>query len=276
MDGHTSARGKDDGFAMTKWLLRSMTELSSRKWISRLMGAFAHSSASRHLIARFAAQFGIRTEEAEKELSEYKTLNEFFTRRLKPGFREVHGGEHSVVSPVDALITGAGRVEEGVMLNIKGQDYTVEELLGGSPRTASYRNGHYLVLYLSPSDYHRIHVPASGHIEEREHLAGKVYPVNDFGLTHMRRVLSRNERLATYLRHAAGEMAIVKVGAMNVSSIRYTEPQRSDVLKGDELAYFEFGSTVVLLMQDGSFAPLEGLKPGDKVKMGQPLGDLVI
>ncbi|ALS29315.1 archaetidylserine decarboxylase [Paenibacillus cisolokensis] len=260
---------------MTKWLLRSMTELSSRKWISRLTGRFAHSRASRRFIPRFARIYGIRVEEAEKPLEQYTTLNEFFTRRLKPGMRIVDSAPDALVSPVDALITGLGQAREGTVLNIKGQDYSIEELLNRSPRTENYKNGYCIVLYLSPTDYHRIHVPADGTIVERERVTGKVYPVNDFGLRHMRRVLSRNERLITYIRHRGGEMAVVKVGAMNVSGIRYTDPERNEVRKGEELACFEFGSTVVLLTENGTFEPRADLRPGLKVKMGEALGRLI-
>lgn len=219
--------------------------------------------------------YGIRLEEAEKALHDYRTLNEFFTRRLKEGMRTVDTAIEALVSPVDALITGAGPIEAGTILNVKGQDYTVDELLNRSPRTESYKDGYYIVLYLSPTDYHRIHTPVSGTIVEREHIPGKVYPVNDFGLRHMKRVLSRNERLITYIRNGAGETAVVKVGAMNVSSIKYVEPRKDQVEKGDELAYFEFGSTVVLLMEDDSFIPRSDLAVGLKVRMGERLGVLV-
>ena len=259
---------------MSKWLLRTMTELSSRKWISRLTGRFAQSSASRRLIPRFARMYGIALEEAEKRIDEYSTLNEFFTRRLKPGMREIDPEPGSLVSPVDALITGAGKINAGTILNIKGQDYTIDELLAGSPRTENYRQGFCLVLYLSPTDYHRIHAPVEGAIVEREHLPGRVYPVNDFGLRHMPRVLSLNERLVTYIKHARGEVAVVKVGAMNVSSIRYVDESAQRADRGGELAYFEFGSTVVLLTEDDTFELRSDLMPGKKVRMGEKLGTL--
>lgn len=259
---------------MIKWLLRAMTELSSRKWISRITGRFAQSGASRHMIPRFAKLYGIAIEEAEKQIHEYRTLNEFFTRRLKPGMRTVHDGPNSVASPVDAVITGIGGIRSGTIVNVKGQDYTIDELLNGSARASRYHNGFYMVLYLSPTDYHRIHVPVTGQIVEREHIAGKVYPVNEFGLRHMRRVLSRNERLITYIQHQNGEAAVVKVGAMNVSSIQYVLPLHDSVAKGDELAYFEFGSTVVLLLEENTFAPRADLQLGSKVRMGDSLGEL--
>src|SRR5690606_38096676 len=118
------------------------------KWISRITGAFAQSNASRIFIPRFAKLYGIRIEDAEKAIHEYRSLNEFFTRRLKPGLRPIHEHPESMVSPVDALITGVGRIEAGQLLNVKGQDYTIEELLNGSPRRVNYKHGFYYVLYL--------------------------------------------------------------------------------------------------------------------------------
>lgn len=119
-----------------------------------------------------------------------------------------------------------------------------------------------------------IHIPVDGTIVERVHIQGKVYPVNEFGLRHAKRVLSRNERLTTYIRHSGGEIAVIKVGAMNVSSIKYVEPLNKDVEKGQELAYFEFGSTVVLLTEDHTFTLRGDLIPGKKVRMGESLGTL--
>ncbi|MFD2612337.1 archaetidylserine decarboxylase [Paenibacillus gansuensis] len=260
---------------MMKSAMRMLTELSSRKFISRITGSFAASRASRKLIPRFAKIYGIRLEDAEKAVHEYQSLNEFFTRRLKPGLRPITEDTSALVSPVDALITGMGAIQDGTILNVKGQDYTLEELLHYSPRQENYKHGFYYVLYLSPTDYHRIHTPVGGEIVETEHIPGKVYPVNDFGLRHMPRVLSRNERLISYIRHAGGEVAVVKVGAMNVSSIKFTDETVKSLHKGQELAYFQFGSTVVLLMEDDTFAPREDLKVGSRVNMGEALGLLL-
>ncbi|MEI7026611.1 archaetidylserine decarboxylase [Paenibacillus sp. y28] len=260
---------------MWKPFFRLLTELSSRKFVSRLTGRFAQSAFSRRFIPKFAQTYGIRIEDAEKPLHEYESLNAFFTRRLKPGLRPIHEEAGSLVSPVDAVITGMGTIQSGQLLNVKGQDYTLEELLNRSPRSVNYKEGFFFVLYLSPTDYHRIHSPVSGTIVEKEHIPGKVYPVNEFGLRHMRRVLSRNERLITYMQHEAGEVAVVKVGALNVSSIQYVKPLPDKLERGDELAYFEFGSTVVLLTENDILSPRPDLTVGSKVKMGDPLGILL-
>lgn len=259
---------------MKTTFLRLLTELSSRKFVSQLTGKFAKSSLSKFLVPKFAKAYGIRIEDAEKNIEDYTSLNDFFTRRLKAGSRPLDPDPQALLSPVDALITGMGSIQSGQIVNVKGQDYTIEQLLNHSPRIVNYKNGFFFVLYLSPKDYHRIHSPVTGKINEKEHILGKVYPVNDFGLQHMNRVLSRNERLVTYVQHQHGEIAIAKVGALNVSSIQYVDASISELERGEELAFFEFGSTVVLLIETGTFTPLDTLEVGTLVQMGQSLGQL--
>mgnify|MGYP001374328548 CR=1 FL=1 len=255
-------------------IYRLLTELASHKTVSRLTAALAKSRLSKPLIPHFVNLYAIRAEEAEKPLEAYQSLNEFFTRRLKTGSRPFDEREQILISPVDARITALGDIREGRRMMIKGQEYAVDELLNHSPRSVNYRKGKFIVLYLSPSDYHRIHAPVDGTIIEKDYIPGRVYPVNAFGLTHMRKVLSRNERAVTYLLHAWGELAVIKVGALNVSGIRYADSLGGTVRKGDELAVFEFGSTVVLLMESGTFEFHPALKAEDCVLMGQTLGEL--
>lgn len=262
------------GYWVRLALFRLLTELSSRKFIARIVGHFAKSKASRFLIPRFAKAYNIDIDLAEKGITEYTSLNEFFTRRLKAGVRPIDSDESSLISPVDARIMSMGKVEADRLLNIKGQDYSVRELLHDNARMSKYQNGFFFVLYLSPTDYHRIHSPVTGTIMEKEHVAGKVYPVHEKSLLHISKVLSRNERLTTFIEHGYGEVAVVKVGAMNVSSIQYVDALPNQLIRGDELAYFEFGSTVVLVIEDGTFTPNPTLHEGDKVVMGSSLGAL--
>lgn len=260
-----------------KPVYRLLTELSSRKSISRLTGKLAKSRLSKPLIPHFAKVYKINLEEAEKELHEYPTLNAFFTRRLKEGIRLIDHDPRSVVSPVDARVTGVGQIQEGTLFDVKGQTYTLEEMLGDNQEEQKYINGVYIVLYLSPTDYHRIHAPISGEIIKHIHKQGKVYPVNEFGLTQMKRVLSRNERLITYIRGESTEVALVKVGALNVASIQLSDQLTSSkVKKGDELAYFEFGSTVVLLIKEDTFQLNQHIVEGVRVRMGESLGQLLV
>ncbi len=255
-------------------LFRLLTELSSRKFVAKIVGRFAKSKASRFLIPKFAKAYHIEVALAEKEITQYQSLNDFFTRRLKKDARPIDTNESSLVSPVDARIMGMGKVEADRLYNIKGQDYSIKELLHDNPRMIKYQNGFYYILYLSPTDYHRIHSPVTGRIVEKEHVAGKVYPVHEKSLLHISKVLSRNERLTTFIEHTYGEIAVVKVGAMNVSSIQYVDLHSDELVRGEELAYFEFGSTVVLVMEEGTFTPDDSLKVGDMVLMGSSLGIL--
>ncbi|KIL41821.1 phosphatidylserine decarboxylase [Gordoniibacillus kamchatkensis] len=252
--------------------LRLLTELTSHKWLSRLVGALTKSRVSRILIPWYSRTYAIQIQEAEKPLRDYRTLNDFFIRRLKEGLRPVHPDASSLVSPVDGTVTGIGRIHDDLAITVKGQDYNVWEILNQEQVSDTYRGGFFIVLYLSPADYHRVHSPVAGSIVGKAHSPGKVYPVNGFGLRHMRKVLSRNERLLTYIRHRYGTLAVVKVGAMNVSSVQYAEGLRDRIAKGAELAYFEFGSTVVLLTENASFAFRDDLAVGSRVRVGEPIG----
>lgn len=258
-----------------KTMYRLLTELSSRKSISKMTGRLAKSKISKRWIPHFAKVYKIDVNEAEKNIDDYQSLNAFFTRRLKQGVRTIDARHNSVISPVDALITGMGKITNGMILNIKGQQYTIHEMLQDEQQEHTFSNGQYIVLYLSPTDYHRIHSPITGHIVDKVERKGKYYPVNEFGLVHMKRVLSRNQRVITYIQNEATEVAVVKVGALNVASIQFSDTLiSSDVKKGDELAYFEFGSTVVLLFKEDTFQFKEQLKEGQRVKMGQSIGYL--
>ncbi|MGG1660979.1 archaetidylserine decarboxylase [Brevibacillus sp. NRS-1366] len=253
-------------------LFHTLTELTSHKWSSKLIGSFTKTRASRWLLPLYSRAYGIRIEDAEKPLKAYQSLNEFFIRRLKDGLRPINQNSAALVSPVDATVTGIGRIDDKRTIHVKGQNYTTDELLGSGSTFNRYHEGFFIVLYLSPSDYHRVHSPVTGTILAKIHILGRTYPVNEFGLKHMSKVLSRNERLITYMGHLYGILSLVKVGAMNVSSIKYTNSLVTHLNKGDELAYFEFGSTVVLLVENGAFEFLQELCVGTQVRVGEPLG----
>lgn len=259
-----------------KVLYRLMTQMSSRKSISKLAGFAAKSRLSKHLIPHFIRTYRIDAEEAEFDVSEYKTLNSFFTRKMKAHLRPINQEWLAVVSPVDGRVTSVGKVQNGTILNIKQQNYTLSELLGNEEQSDSFNQGAYIILYLSPRDYHRIHSPLSGTIEKHEVFSGTVYPVNPFGLTYGKRVLSRNERVITYIQHPQARMALVSVGAMNVASIKIKANQRGNrVDKGDEVAYFEFGSTVIVLFENDKVQLDQSIQEGQSLKMGEGIGYLM-
>jgi phosphatidylserine decarboxylase len=257
------------------FLFRLTTELSSQPIIARLVGKFAKSSLSKPLIPRFATLYGIPLDEASKAVDQYVSLNDFFIRQLREGARSIHPDSDAIVSPVDGTLVAVGEISNDHAFVVKGQTYTVDGLLNDSVYVSRFRKGTFAVIYLSPSNYHRIHSPVAGRLIAFERIPGKVYPVNDRGMRLMPRVLSRNARLISYITVEDKTMALVKVGAMNVSSIRYSTGDQppTNVMKGDELAYFEFGSTVVLLWEQGMFQPSDHLCAGLPLRMGEKIGN---
>jgi len=213
-------------------------------------------------------------DEVEREKEDFRTLHELFVRKLKQGARAIHDDENSVCSPVDAVYEDNGMISSDAIITVKGKDYSIEEMLGNKDELQKYIGGKYVLLYLSPSHYHRIHAPISGEVINRWSLGKKSYPVNQLGMKYGKAPLSKNYRLITELKHSKGTIAVVKVGAMFVNSIELTH-NGSYLEKGEEFAYFSFGSTVVLLFEKDTFQLREDLKPHTEVKYGEALGELM-
>ena len=187
--------------------------------------------------------------------------------------RSIEGAEDDVISPVDGMLADTGIVSEVVEHEVKGKDYSIEEMLGSKEKAEAYEGGQYMILYLSPADYHRIHSPLSGRFLDRWDLGRHSYPVNELGLKFGVRTLAKNFRSITEVNHGTGKMCLVKVGAMFVNSIEYThEGEKWE--KGEEIGYFSFGSTVILLFEKGNFHLKEDLKVPGKVKMGELIGKI--
>ncbi|NNV05479.1 phosphatidylserine decarboxylase [Geobacillus sp. C56-T2] len=256
---------------MRKWLYRLFIELTNHWLSSKLLASFAKSRLSALLIPSYAKVYHINQEEMEKSLKNYKTLQQLFIRRLKAGTRPIDADERAVVSPVDAVIEAMGIIEEPCEMTVKGKRYSIAEMLGGEEAAQPYVNGFFFILYLSPSHYHRIHSPISGVIEKQWTLGRKSYPVNRLGLKYGRRPLEKNYRLITEVKADGKRLAIVKIGAMFVNSIELTH-EGDQLIKGEEMAYFSFGSTVVLLFERGSFTPDPGVAAPMPIKVGERLG----
>ena len=240
----------------------------------------------------FARLLDIDVDEAALAPEDCTTFAEFFTRPLKPGARPIAAGDDVVVSPVDARVSAFGVATGGRMIQAKGRDYSLCALLDDPIQAQRFTGGSYLTLYLAPSDYHRIHAPLSGAIETCSVISGELFPVNGPSVRAIPNLFCVNERLITYLSTAAGEIAVVKIGATCVGAIRATycdlkarvgrasvreqafEPPLS-VNKGDELGVFEMGSTVILLFEPGRVALEPVIVEGAKVRMGQAIARLV-
>ncbi len=227
-------------------------------------------------------------ETAEPDPAAYATFNDFFTRALKADARPIAEG---VVSPADGRLSQFGAIEAGQLMQAKGHRFSAEALLGGDVEAATrYLGGSFATVYLSPSDYHRVHMPVGGTLTEMVYVPGRLFSVNAATTEQVPNLFARNERLVCHFETEHGPMAMVLVGAMIVAAIetvwagqitplpkggvqriRFDTPVRLE--KGEEMGRFKLGSTVVMAFAEPvSFA--DGLEPGDKVQMGQSLGEL--
>jgi phosphatidylserine decarboxylase len=251
---------------------RLMIELTNGRWTSGVLRRFARSRASRFFIPSFAKIYQINENEMEKSLVEYASLHDFFTRRLKEGARIPDQDVQSIISPVDAVIEDIGVITPSHIITVKGKDYSIKEMLGSDQKVEKYSGGQYIILYLSPSHYHRIHSPVTGRVVDQWTLGRKSYPVNKYGLKYGKHALSKNYRTITEVEHESGKyLSIVKVGAMFVNSIEVIH-KGEHLVRGEEMAYFSFGSTVVLLFEKNSFQPLSTIKVPADVKVGDRIG----
>ena len=257
---------------MKKKLYQQSIELTNGPITSGLLRQFAKSGISRWLIPSYIKTYKIETEDIENPLAAFPTLHDFFIRTLIQESRPIEVSD--VVSPVDGKIEIAGDLHEGIQFLVKNQHYSLAHLLGNKDLADHYQNGKYIVLYLSPADYHRIHSPAIGEVRKQYILGKKSYPVNSMGLTFGKSPLSGNYRLISELETEFGRMLVVKVGAMFVNSIELTNFNKS-WSKGEEIAFFSFGSTVVLFFEKDRIDFNENVSDGKRIYMGEALAHMV-
>ncbi|HEX3914218.1 MAG TPA: archaetidylserine decarboxylase [Steroidobacteraceae bacterium] len=230
------------------------------------------------------------TEAAQLDPFSYGSFNEFFTRALKADARRIADRPDEIACPVDGTISEAGRIDGDRLLQAKGRHYTLGELLASPLRASRFEGGAFATIYLAPFDYHRVHMPVSGHLRETVHVPGRLFSVNAITAARVPRLFARNERVLTFFDTAFGEAAFILVGALNVGSMATVwagditpAPQRAvttlpprDVTlqKGEELGRFNMGSTVILLFQAGRVSWHEEVRAGATVQLGQALGTL--
>ncbi|MGP7819011.1 phosphatidylserine decarboxylase [Niallia sp. 01092] len=261
---------------MKLFFYRFLIELTNGKWSSYIIKKFAHSKISSLIIPSFAKIYKINLKEMEKNIDEYKNLHEFFIRKLKTGVRNSKADNKEVTSPVDAIIEDLGTIYSDHTIHVKGKIYSISEMLGSEQAVQKYTGGTYMIFYLSPSHYHRIHSPVEGEIVKQWTLGGKSYPVNKWGLKYGKSTLAKNYRTITEVKIADNQFAaIVKVGAMFINSIVLSH-QGEQLKKGEEMAYFSFGSTVILLFEKGAFTSKDFLSTPYPVKIGEVIGDLTL
>ena len=224
----------------------------------------------------------------------YPDFNSFFTRALHPQARPVCEGANDIASPADGVISQLGAIREGQLIQAKHRHYTLDALLGGYTHiSAIFNDGHFATIYLSPRDYHRVHMPLDGRLQDMIYLPGRLFSVNHTTTRLIPNLFARNERLITTFATPRGVVAVILVGAIFVSGIEtvwsgdFGQTMRRPfqrwnyakdaglpevvLKKGEEMGRFNMGSTVILLLPKGALTWADGLTAGSPVKMGQRL-----
>jgi phosphatidylserine decarboxylase len=232
------------------------------------------------------------TEAQTQNLDAYPNFNAFFTRALKAGARPPDPDPNAVLSPADGRISQAGRIEQGRVFQAKGFDFGIDELLADATRAAAYREGSFATIYLSPRDYHRVHMPLAGELVETAHVPGRIFGVAPFAVQGIPRLFARNERLVCHFESALGPFAVVLVGAMLVSGVATVwdgtviPPYAREIVRRDwrgkgvwlkrgaELGRFEMGSTVIVLLPSRLGAISPTLAAEQALRMGEKIGKL--
>ena len=262
--------------AWVKLLELAPASLRSYTLLVRVAGKLSLPHGLREpVLGWIATRLGIDMSEAELPLADYSSFHELFVRRLQPGLRPVDRAEGAVVSPVDGCVTTFGRVEQDRLIQAKGIDYTLEELLEDSELARELEGGTFVTLYLRPHDYHRIHAPLAGVIASVRRIPGTLFPVKPYMVRSVRGLLCRNERVVTVLETELGRVGVVCVAAAGVGTITISaDPWRGARLsRGDELASFNLGSTVIVILGPGRVT-LEPLQAGQEIRVGQALARL--
>ena len=272
-------------------------------WLTRVAGKLAGLTLPTSLRAPacrlFGRVLGVDFSEVRDPLSSFRSLQDFFTRALRPGLRPVDPAADAVVSPCDGAWGASGRVERGMLLQLKGRSYALSELIAEPSLAERLEGGAYATFYLSPSDYHRFHAPCDAWVRRAVHVPGSLWPVSGIGLEGVDGLFARNERLVAQMDlrqdesgDASPALCVVAVGAMLVGKVRLTfddlatrrraslSPVRDypvpgiALKKGVEWGRFEFGSTLIIVAAAG-FMELESRPPGTPIRLGERIGRLM-
>lgn len=287
---------KDFGHVPGSLVPRTVARLGEKAWV-RLLGiaplrayTWAIGAAASvplpkwsrvRLLGGLARRTGVDLSEAELDISQYRTFQQLFVRRLKPGLRPIDASAGAVVSPVDGCVSAVGMIERGRLLQAKSLDYSVAELLGDERLAELFEGGCFATLYLRPSDYHRIHAPAEGRITRYRRIAGRLFPVQPVVVRNLRGLFVRNERVVLEIESPdLDRVVLVCVGATAVGAVSTVFPSTAPgghaidppyrCSRGEEIAAFNLGSTVIVMFRRGRAAVSE-LSQGDEVRVGQPI-----
>jgi phosphatidylserine decarboxylase len=262
--------------------------------LSRAAGRFAAlrlpAPLQRAEIRAFAAAAGVDWSEVRDPLPAFPSLQAFFTRALRDGVRPVDPAPDAVVAPCDGAWGASGTVQQGLLLQVKGQTYSLEALLGDPSEARAYEGGAFATFYLAPRDYHRFHMPCAAQPRVARHVPGRLWPVNRLGVEGVPGLFAANERICVRFALASGAcFSIVAVGATLVGSVRIAfDPslgtgarhaagerryERITLAKGEEWGRFEFGSTLVLVAAPDALS-IGAPDPGTPLRLGTRIGTL--
>jgi len=261
-------------------------------FLSNVMSKFTHSKIKvwkNIMISQIIKIYGVNMSEAkEQDINNFESFNHFFTRELKPGVRPTSSVENAIACPADGAVSQAGLIEQGDIFQAKGKSFTAIDLLGGdAERAKPFENGSFTTIYLSPKDYHRLHMPIKGTLTEMIHIPGRLFSVNGATANSVPGLFARNERVACMFDTELGPMALILVGAIFVSSVETTwhgvvTPPSIDSVrswqykedapvidKGEEMGRFNMGSTIIVLFGKDKIKWEEEFKAGKKVQLGE-------
>ena len=269
--------------------------LLPQRLLTAAAGALARNEfLASPLIRLFIRRYRVDMSEAlDPNPSSYRNFNAFVTRELKPGSRPLASGTGAVLCPADGAISELGAIDGERLLQAKGRHFELQDLLGCNAELAqSLSGGRFITIYLSPRDYHRVHMPLQGRLQQTRHIPGRLFSVNEASTALIPGLFSRNERLVSVFEGECGPFALVMVGAMIVAGIRTVwdkpghegrkRPPQQDfaangptLAAGAEMGRFQLGSTVILLFPPGAMDWESDLAPGDNTQMGRKIGRLL-
>ena len=245
------------------------------------------------LIRQITQRFNVDlSEAAEPDIAAYAHFNAFFTRALKPDARPMDPNPGALVCPADGHISQSGPIRSGRIFQAKGQEFTAAELLADSSAAAPYADGQFITVYLSPRDYHRVHMPLAGTLVSTAHVPGRIFSVAPKAVESIPRLFARNERLVCHFEGDRGPFAVILVGAMLVSSVSTVwgdleippyasrirrkdyRNQRIRLDRGAEMGRFNMGSTVILLFPSNGPKLSAGLAAEQSVRVAETIGHL--
>jgi len=280
-------------------IAQSAWRLAPKRTLSRFIGWSAKRQLPRpiqnSILRSYAKAYQLNCSEAEYPIEQYPSLQAFFTRRLAPGARTLPSDASSIVAPSDGTICEAGIASAGKLLEAKGSAFTLRALLADDDLAGRLLGGSYVVIYLSPRDYHRVHFPVDGKVIAWTHIPGKLFPVGNRSVKRVPGLFARNERFVTVVDSPIGQYAVVMVAAVGVGHITASyDPEVAthdggfsngdvrhkhfsppiQIARGQELGIFNLGSTTVTIFEPGR-VELNDLVSNAQIEMGTPLGRII-